>query len=221
MRLVKTFTDKFPFVGPAFWVVSVQYYIIQAVAAASWQTHFSLSQNVISDLGNTACSNYSGRYVCSPLHGLMNASFIILGITMIIGSVLIYQEFKESQSSWVGFSFMGLAGLGTLLVGLFPENTIASLHFIGALLPFLIGNIGLIVLGLVLEMPKTLRVYTLISGITSLIALVLFLTNNYIGLGQGGMERLTAYPQTMWLIIFGLYISTNHVLERSLRRSKR
>ena len=209
--MVKTFTDKYPFVGPAFWISSSQYYLVQIFVAVAWSTSYSLRFNTISDLGNTACRIYNGRYVCSPLHSLMNASFIVLGLTMVIGAGLIYQEFKETQGSLTGFSFMAIAGLGTLIVGLFPENSINSVHIFGATLPFLVGNIGLIILGLTLEMPKSLRIYTLLSGIVSIAALIFFSFQNYLGLGIGGMERIVAYPQTMWLIIFGIYISSNHM----------
>jgi hypothetical protein len=39
---------------------------------------------------------------------------------------------------------------------------------------------------------------------------VLFGTDRYFGLGAGSMERIAAYPETLWLIRFGLYISRNH-----------
>lgn len=214
MAKVATFSDRFVFVGPAFWQASIQYYIVQIVVAAAWQPPYSWLHNPISDLGNTGCGSYAQRYVCSPLHATMNASFMILGLTMMLGAILIYQEFKTSQGSWVGFSFMGLAGLGTLLVGLFPENTIASLHFLGALLPFVIGNLGLIVLGLALDLPTGLRRYTLASGFISLTAAGLFVSHHYFVLGVGGMERLATYPQTMWLIVFGVYMSRNHYRSR-------
>lgn len=219
-RMIQSFTDRFPYVGPVVWVVSLQYFIAQVVVALAWTTHYSILQNVISDLGNTACGPYSGRIVCSPLHGLMNTSFIVLGITMAIGSTLIYREFREQSGSFIGFGFMGLAGLGTILVGLFPENTIASLHFLGALLPFLIGNIGLVVLARVLDIPKNLRSYTLISGVISLVALAFFESNTYLGFGPGGMERIVAYPQTIWLIIFGFYMSKSHLMNQPVQRRK-
>lgn len=210
LRMIRVFTDRFPLVGPSFWIASIQYYLVQLVVMLAWMAHFSLASNTISDLGNTNCGLYNGRYICSPLHALMNASFVVLGATMMIGAVLVYQEFRETEGSLVGFSFMGLAGAGTILVGLFPENSVSSLHFIGALLPFLVGNIGLIVLGAVLDLPKTLKLYTLLSGVISLLALGFYLTHYYLGLGPGGMERLVAYPQTMWLIVFGIYLSRNH-----------
>ena len=213
-KMIEIFTDKYPYIGPIIWILSIQYFMVQALVASAWTSRYSLLTNAISDLGNTTCGQYSGRYVCSPEHGLMNASFIMLGITMATGSLLIYQEFKESVASLVGFSLMAVAGFGTLVVGLFPENTVPALHTLGATMPFLLGNIGLVVLGLSLDLPKSLRIYTVISGVVSLIALIPFMAHQYLGLGFGGMERIVAYPQTIWLIVFGIYISHSHYERR-------
>lgn len=201
-------------------MLCAHYFVTQIVVANAWDTPFSLSQNPISDLGNTACGLYSARYVCSPLHDLMNASFIVLGAFMGFGSALIYNGFKKTTGSYIGFSLMTIAGFGTVLVGLFPENTISGLHGLGALLVFLLGNLALVVLGSVLDMPKLLRYYTLLSGFVGLLALILYGLKNYLGLGDGGMERLVAYPQTFWLIIFGIYISSHHYRIYRLRHRK-
>lgn len=216
VKRIRTFTERHPFIGPAVWMLTAHYFITQVVVAAAWKTPYSWLHNPISDLGNTECGLYAGRYVCSPLHGLMNASFILLGLLMALGSLLIYQGFKKSEGTLLGFSFMATAGLGALLVGAFPENTISSLHTLGALLPFLFGNLALVILAFALDMPGTLRIYTLLSGIIALLALVAYGLGFYFGLGEGGMERLVAYPQTIWLIVFGIYISAHRYrIERS------
>jgi hypothetical membrane protein len=193
-KKIKIFIDKYPLVGPMFWLISIQYFIVMSLVAWAWPTHYSALDNTISDLGNTACGIYSGRYVCSPQHVWMNASFIALGITMIFGSALIYHEFRKNVGSLVGFSFMGLAGFGLILVGIFAENTISSL---------------LIILGITLDLPKWLKLFSVIAGIVSLAAFILFVSHNYLDLGIGGMERLATHPQTIWLIVFGLYMSRN------------
>lgn len=207
---IKVFTDRYPYLGPLVWILSIQYYLNQIIVASAWKPDYSLANNTISDLGNTQCGPYANRYVCSPLHGLMNSSFIILGFTMALGSLLIYQEFKESRASLIGFSGLALAGVGTFIVGLFPENTIRILHILGAALPFFVGNLSLIILSFSLDIYKPFKIYTFISGAIPLIALVFFLEHQYLHIGQGGMERVVAYPQTLWLIIFGIYISKNH-----------
>ena len=200
---IAVFTDRYPLLGPLIYVLAIQYYCVQIIVAAAWNPPYNWFRNVISDLGNTAC----GTYVCSPLHGLMNASFIMLGLTMTIGSLLIYQEFKENKASLIGFSLMMIAGAGTILVGLFPENTVHVLHTFGALLPFLFGNISLIVLGDSLRLPTPFRVITIGAGGVALVAFVLYVSGQYLGLHGGGMERLVAYPQAFWLIAFGAYMS--------------
>ena len=221
MRKIKTFTDRYPLIGPVVWVLSIQYFIVQLVVAIDYIPSYSPQLNTISDLGNTVCGTYSSRLVCSPLHNLMNTSFVLLGVTMMSGALLIYQEFRESRGSLLGFLCMAIAGIGTILVGLFPENTISALHVVGAALPFLIGNIGIVILGSYLSLPRFLRYYSILSGCIALIALGFFFTNHYGSLGIGGVERIVAYPQTVWLIVFGIYISKNHVARKAeIHRTK-
>ena len=209
VKRIRTFTLRHPLIGPTFWVLSVQYFLTQLFVASAWPIRFDYRLHAISDLGNTACGEYAERLVCSPEHAWMNASFVVLGVTIIIGSALLYQGFKRTAGSLVGFYFMSLAGLGTIFVGLFPENTISSLHTIGAFLPFVFGNLSMVVLGLSLDIPRNLKWFTVGFGLVALAALALFVTGNYLGLGLGGMERIVAYPQTVWLIVFGVYVSAH------------
>ncbi|MEJ0073408.1 MAG: DUF998 domain-containing protein [Candidatus Saccharibacteria bacterium] len=200
-----TFSGHHPLAGPLLWILSAQYFIVQFVAARVSTAAYSLTRNTISDLGNTVCGQYGGRFVCSPAHGWMNASFMLLGVSMAAGSVLMYQALRKNAGSAIGFGCLFLSGSGALLIGLFPENTVAGLHVTGATLSFLIGNIGLVALGCALSLSRALRYYTIVSGIFALAALALFMTGHYLGIGIGGMERLVAYPQTVWLIVFGIY----------------
>jgi hypothetical membrane protein len=193
--------------GPALWLLSAQYFAAQVAVATDWPGRYSWSANTISDLGSTSCGAQSGRPVCSPLHLLMNTSFVVLGLSMLAGAVLIgWRLAVSSRTATVGFACLGLAGLGTTVVGLYPENTVAGLHAAGAALPFVLGNLGVLVLGIALRLPPWLRVFTLAVGSVGLAGLPLFLTHSYLGLGIGGMERVTAYPQDIWLIAIGAYL---------------
>lgn len=206
-RRIQVFESHHPFIGPAFWIATIHYFVVQIIAAAYWTTPFSLKDNVISDLGNTACGMYAGRYVCSPLHQWMNASFIILGLLMVLGSILIYYGFRKHLGTVITFQLMGWAGIGAVMVGLFAENTVPALHFVGALFALLLGNLAILLFGFVLGLHGWFRVYTIATGIVTLTALGLYFLQIYLGLGPGGMERLAAYPQTLWLIVFGVFLS--------------
>lgn len=194
--------------GSWFWIASIQYYLVQSIVAARWPAvnRYSWANNTISDLGNTNCGLYIASYVCSPWYLLMNVSFVILGLTMICGAVVYYRHLAANRLSRAGYACMVLAGIGTILVGLFPENTIAPLHIIGAALPFVFGSIGLLLIGFSMDkIHRAMRIFTVVSGLTGLLALILFMLKLYGPLGIGGVERIVAYPQSIWMIIFGMY----------------
>lgn len=203
--MMQRWAQQYNWLGPLLWITSLQYFIAQVIVALRFIPTYSWRDNTISDLGNTMCGSYGGRGVCSPWHTSFNVSLIILGLTMAAGALLITYQFRRSRLAQIGFGCLILAGIGTTLVGLFPENTVSFVHAFGATLPFLIGNIGLILIGFAVPMPRWLQIYTIASGAIMLLALVFFASSHFGGLGIGGVERIVAYPQTVWLIIFGGY----------------
>ena len=79
--------------------------------------------------------------------------------------------------------------------------------YLGAALAIAVGTLGVFVLGIALPLPGRLRRFMLFCMPVSLVAIVLFALHEYLGFGPGGMERLAAYPEVIWLISFGFYIS--------------
>src|SRR5690349_21014675 len=123
--------------GTISWLSSVQFFLAQLIVQLAWPTPYSLLHNYISDLGNTSCSEFSTNsplYVCSPLHTLMNASFILLGITLPLGAFLTRHFFPPMRRRTIGLALVGSAGLGLILVGFAPENVNIGVHAIGAAL---------------------------------------------------------------------------------------
>jgi len=149
----------------------------------------------------------------------MNISFVLLGLIILLGSWLIHFQFNKPERITVGFILFSLGGIGAILVGLFPENTIYFLHGLGSFLPFLFGNIALVVLGLSLNVSKFLRIYTILSGTIALIAFCFYITHHYLGIDEGGVERLMAFPQTIWMIVFGVYLLFNHDNQEILKKN--
>jgi hypothetical membrane protein len=193
--------------GPILYVTSIQYFAVQLFVALQWRPPYNLSRDTISDLGNTACGTWNGRYVCSPLHNLMNVSLVVLGITMTLGSVLVSRYFAYGSASKWGFAAMTISGLGVVTVGFFPENSVSAIHGLGAAIPFVLGNASLIILALSLKMPALLRLYVFLSGVMALLGLVAYASSHDLGLGEGGIERVVAYPQTVCLVVIGFYLA--------------
>jgi hypothetical membrane protein len=206
MSAVRTSNFRRVRLGAILYVSTLQYFLVQLLVSLRWSPPYSVSRNTISDLGNTTCGKFNARYVCSPLHSLMNVSFVLLGLAMIGGSLLVSRNVPATRARVVGFTAIAVGGVGAVTVGIFPENTIPAFHGIGASLPFLVGNIGLLVLGLARGGLGALRFYTVLSGSVALIFLVPYAVGQYIGFGEGGIERVVAYPQTVWLIVLGVYL---------------
>jgi hypothetical membrane protein len=97
---------SYPKLGPVLYVAGLQYFAVQLLTALRWSPAYSISRDTISDLGNTACGTWNGHYVCSPLHDLMNWAFIVLGATMMAGSVPIFRHFAKGPMAAAGFAAM-------------------------------------------------------------------------------------------------------------------
>lgn len=195
-------------VGAILWISQIQFFAMQILAAYVWRGVYDFNPrfNTISDLGNTACGIYDNRYVCSPWHIGMNVSFVLLGLAMALGAHAL-RHHLPGRSGTIGKWLMVLAGIGTMIVGFFPENSIGWLHTVGAALPFVAGNLALLcfVVSLHKTRPAMARLAAVFAPV-ALIALVLFVNGANAGPGLGALERITAYPQTVWMIIFGLSV---------------
>jgi hypothetical membrane protein len=197
--------------GWSIYVLGVLYFIVQFFVASAWKPVYSWSANTISNLGDTSCR----PTLCSPRHQWMNAEFLVLGLVMIVGSWLIYQEFtertaEERLAARIGFFCLAVGGVGAVLVAKFPENTVSFMHDLGAGLAIFVGTFGIFVLGIVLVLPLILRWGMRVVAPIAMLAVVLFVAHLYLGLGAGTMERIAAYPEAIWLIVFGIYLATEH-----------
>jgi hypothetical membrane protein len=195
------------------WLIgAVQFIVAMAVVQLRWTTPYSLSKNVISDLGNTGCGawpNATSPYVCSPWHVVFDASIIALGLLTILGVLLIRSAFPDRTSRSIGLGLLALTGIGLIGVGLSPENVNLHVHSISALLAFAAGNVALIVLGFAMFRDTRwdgYRSYTLFSGLIGAIALILFVAKFYADLGMGGMERLIVAPVLLWTMVVSIHL---------------
>lgn len=201
-----------PTVGAALWLLCFQYFVAEQVARHGWSTPYSMVSNYISDLGAVACRMHagSGLWVCSPLHRLMNASFILQGMLIFFGAVLVRSRFPAGRAWTAARWLIAIAGPGVLLVGLYPEDVNLPVHDVGAIAHFLCGNLGVALLGLAMSQwsPRTRLVGSLsvFAGLVGLTATLLFFADIDLGLGVGGMERIAAYPLPLWLTAMGAFL---------------
>jgi hypothetical membrane protein len=203
--------------GGTVWVVAtLQYAIVQIVAAAAWHhPPYSWLNNYISDLGNTACGRFTvphgtPAYVCSPLHSTMNASFIVTGILTIAGAIALQRIWPHRRLTTVALVLWIITGAGKIAVGLVPENTNINLHLLAAFnIP--VGCVAILLLSLsIRQTSRAVSVTGIVLAVIGLAGTALSTTAEfagsslYLGLGVGGMERVADYPGSLWLLMIGI-----------------
>jgi hypothetical membrane protein len=200
-------------VGAALWICCLQYFVAEAVSIRGWPGPYSLSHNYISDLGAVHCgvrvrglTDVTGT-LCSPLHAVMNTAFLLQGVLIVFGAVLVWPLFPKGKLWTTALLLIGASGLGVFMVGLAPEDVQHKLHVLGAVENFICCNAGMAMMGVAMlrwrRATRAMGVIALAAGLTGLTAIGFLAAHIYLGLGVGGMERVAAYPFPLWIAAMG------------------
>ncbi|MGD0478039.1 MAG: DUF998 domain-containing protein [Nitrososphaerales archaeon] len=155
---------------------------------------YSVSTNYVSDLGANCPSN--GACYIPPSALLFDSSIALLGLFILLSAYFLHRAFKWMPATVL----IALAGVGALGVGLAPETT-GIWHSIFSLMVFLFAGLSAIVTYRLQKKPMSY--FSVLLGVTTLIALILYVPSIYLGLGPGGMERMIVYPTLLWAVGFG------------------
>jgi hypothetical membrane protein len=179
--------------GGLAWALTLQFFVVEAIAASQYGG-YSYSANVISDLGT---ADSSARL-------LMNASFVLQGLLIAAGALLLGPGLSGTGGR-LARALLVIAGLGVLLVGVFPSDGNATVHEIAAGAHFLGGGLGLIALAYGLR-PRSEALGTALAllGLIGVIGTIFFGSVVFLGLGEGGMERVAAYVLPLGLPVAGI-----------------
>jgi hypothetical membrane protein len=194
--------------GAIAWLLALQFFVIQGVVQSAWNTPFSLTHNMISDLARVTCGPLPRApgidTACSPWHALMNASIILNGLLIPAGAVLTRSFWPANRLMTLALVMIALTAPGHFMVGLFPSDTGPLGHMIGAGAILASGNPGMVMAGVAAWHDRRGQaIVSLLLGLTGLTATILFLFLIDLGIGLGGMERVAFYPLTIWCGIQG------------------
>jgi len=164
--------------------VGATQFIICLVIAEILYPNYNVSTKYISDLG------------VGDSAIIFNSSIFLLGLMIVAGAYFVQRAFNSKLT----LIMLIMAGIGAMGVGLFTEDT-RQIHVAFSLIVFLFGGLSAIVCYKLQKPP--LSYISVILGSATLLALALFGTENYLGFGPGGMERMIAYPVLLWAIGFG------------------
>ena len=172
----------------------IVFFIFNTIAEGIYP-NYSVGVNALSDLGALG----------EPTRFLWNGQLLVSGITAFLGMyVLFYRSnwaVKVKKRNLIAIIFL-LPYIGAVLVALFPENFIGSVHAVGAFLAFIFGAISAIYAYRITTRP--FRYFSLILGVISLI--MIFLLEERGSVDFGLIERLVVYPFVIWGISFGGYL---------------
>jgi hypothetical membrane protein len=133
-------------VGPMIFLLA------ELIAAAAWTNPpYSYTYHFISDLGVRGPSTLFGQYMDSPLAWVMNTGFILFGITILAGIVLL--RGLSGWRRWATLVPAALLAVGGVLLGLFPgsgealQDGTGDFHAMGAFAGFIGANLLAIMLG--------------------------------------------------------------------------
>jgi hypothetical membrane protein len=198
--------------GGVLWASSAQFFLAQALAQRAWKgsAPYSLRTGWISDLGATTCGSYSGGggvLVCSPRHALLNGSLTLLGAQVVLGTLLLLPVLVDDGYGRAAGSLLVLAGAALPFVGAFPEDTGKPWHAVAATVHFAAAGLGMVTAGMAVR-ARYPRAGTLafVLGGASLAGTLLTLAGSGAGVGRAAVERLAAWPFTLWTMAAGLLI---------------
>jgi hypothetical membrane protein len=191
--------------GGWLWICCLQYFAAEAIAVAPFPG-YSVRRNFISDLGAVRCDDGAR---CSPLHALMNASFVHQGVLIFSCAVLVWPLFPKGLAR-LGLGLVAASGLGVAVVGLAPKDAAPGLHYLGTAENLLLCNGGAALIGVALlrerPAPRTAGLLSLVFGLIGLAGLAGLAVGLDFARGAGAVERIAAYPFPLWLAGMGVWL---------------
>lgn len=195
--------------GIGAWAVQPLYVAAELIAAAAATAPYSLLHHTISDLGAVSCTDVAYPYgavaVCSPLHALANGAFIVFGVLIAVGAVLLRTHL--GRGGWARTSVVAfvVAGLGSIGSGLTPLDQALELHVLVSTPTFLAQPVALLAAGIALRRRhRGLAVSGLLTGAVTLLASLTFFALSLSPDWGGLLERLALWPAYGWLLAFAL-----------------
>ncbi len=195
--------------GGMLWILSLEFFVGQAVAQFAWvgPPPYSIVSDAVSNLGVTACGTVSiggaSGYYCSPLYYVMNASFVVTGLALLLGLWFARAAWPTDGAMKAGLALVAVAGAGKVVVGLSPANVDFTVHVLGSL-GIIVGDIGMIVTGrALLASWRGLGRVTEVLGVVGLLGILVFFVAGHSGFG-GVLERVGDYPLVVWAGAVGL-----------------
>ena len=160
------------------------------------------TQNTISALGVPG-------YI-SPIDGLMNSGFIVLGVLLIIGFHMgLSSRIKKWKAIEYALTFVTALGL-FIIAAIHAGNPI---HQIGALMAIVGGGVLLMTAAFALDTSKSYKIASFSLGLIAilfLVVMIIFMGNPDLEIIEAVPERISVYALILWSFLTGVYLIKNN-----------
>lgn len=201
-------TSPFPSrMGLLSWMALLSYFPIELVIISQTTKPYSIMDQAMSDLGVLSCGYdaypLSAYEICSPMAHEMNVIFILTGMLIASGAVLIHHFWGGSKWTIVATVLLVIYGLGYTVSGIYP----ADINFLAHTLPsipsmlFQIPAMYIIARFIRHKWPG-LAQFTFVCMSISTLSLILMI----IGLPAGLMQRLLYFSVWFWMGITAIIL---------------
>lgn len=194
--------------------------LTEFITAAAWTNPpYSYTYHFISNLGVHGPSTLFGQYMYSPLAWLMNTGFVLFGIVIFAGILLL--RGLSGWRRWAALVPAILLAVGGVLLGMFPgsgealKDGTGDFHSMGAFAGFIGANMLAIILGSMRRRvglaPQMSRVLVTV-GVIGLLSTALYLAMIISSSGEsvigiiGLIERGATHPFLIGLLCTGVAI---------------
>jgi len=185
-------------IGSLLFVAGAQFLILLTIAETQYPG-YNVSTNVISDLG---VWTHTSAYIFNP-------SIFILGVLTLISGYFVISKLHWRPQGIL----MLIAGAGGMGVGIFNE-TIRAAHLTSAGLAF--AGTAILAIIFIQRIKGMFGYFSVFLGVMGFVALVLTVSHVYLGLGEGGMERMIAYPEIAFTLgLAGYFLAGSSKTEGS------
>ena len=197
-------TENTKYGSYAFIIAGIYFLLAEFVSAVS--TGLPLfevyTQNTISALGVPG-------YI-SPIDGLMNSGFIVLGVLLIIGFHMgLSSRIKKWKAIEYALTFVTALGL-FIIAAIHAGNPI---HQIGALMAIVGGGVLLMTAAFALDTSKSYKIASFSLGLIAilfLIVMIIFMGNPDLEIIEAVPERISVYALILWSFLTGVYLIKNN-----------
>ncbi|WP_147917453.1 DUF998 domain-containing protein [Ruania zhangjianzhongii] len=197
----------------ALWLAQPVYLVVELIAAALATAPYTLLHHTISDLGATTCTTiaYPSQDVpvCSPAHLAVNASFVLFGVAMAVGALLLRPWLPRSGLTTAAVVLWVVAGASSIGSGLTPLDQLLELHALVSTPGIVVSGAAMALTGSALARSSGRSWWWLVAaGAISTMAGVLMVVRLEVQWG-GLIERIALWPSFAACAVVALAVLRN------------